>query len=354
MNAHAARPWVPVAVAVGLFLIWSNSFVAMSYVLGGEQAPQQLDWVGLTVARFLPVGPVCALYCFVWRRAETLATVRQHWRRLLVCGFVAVPSYNFALYFAQQHGVPAPVASLTTTLVPLFVMLLAALFLGERLTSRRLLGFGIAATGMLLVSLAKNGERDRAYPLLVALAGIAPLSWSIYSVLSKPVTARVPPIVWTYLATATGTLLVLPFLPGPVWRQCAALDDAGWFAVLYLSFPCTVLGFVVWTWLLKHLPASTVGFTVFMNPPLTAASKQVLALLFPATFVFTIGPLEWVGGVVALTGMAVAIWRGSGVPRSGGGINVAPSSSAGHRAPAGETAPLGVAGRQGRAGRHRE
>ena len=309
MKEREIRPWVPVAVAVGLFLIWSNSFVAVSYLLGRERALQQLDWVGLTVARFLPVGPVCAVYCFGWRRAESIATWRRHWRRLLVCGFVTVPSYNFALYFAQQHGVPAPVASLTTALVPLFVMLLAALFLGERMTPRRLVGFGIAAAGMLLVSLAKNGDRAATYPLFVGIAAIAPLSWSIYSVVSKPVMVRVPPIVWTYMATLTGTLLVLPFLPGDVWRQCVALDGPGWFAVLYLSFPCTVLGFFVWTWLLKQLPASSVGFTVFMNPPLTAVSKHTLALLFPATFVFAIRPLEWLGGILALVGMAVALWR---------------------------------------------
>ena len=43
---------------------------------------------------------------------------------------------------------PAPIASLTTTLVPLFVMMLAALTLGERLTARRMVGFGVAAVGM--------------------------------------------------------------------------------------------------------------------------------------------------------------------------------------------------------------
>ena len=29
---------------------------------------------------------------------------------------LAVPGYNLALYYGQQHGVPAPVASLTTAL----------------------------------------------------------------------------------------------------------------------------------------------------------------------------------------------------------------------------------------------
>ena len=78
--------------------------------------------------------------------------------------------------------------------------------------------------------------------------------------------------------------------------------------MLYLSVPCTVLGYALWTWLLRHLPASTVGFTVFLNPPLTSVSKLMLATLFPATFLFTILPQEWAGGALTLLGMGIAVY----------------------------------------------
>ena len=70
-----------------------------------------------------------------------------------------------------------------------------------------------------------------------------------------------------------------------------------------------VIYFAVWTWLLRHLPASTVGFTVFLNPPLTTTSKFLLATLAPATFFFTIRPQEWIGGLMTLSGLAVAVYR---------------------------------------------
>ena len=65
-----------------------------------------------------------------------------------------------------------------------------------------------------------------------------------------------------------------------------ALDATGWTAVLYLSVLCPLLGYWIWTWLLRHLPASTLGFTVFFNPPLTTTSKMLLSLLFPAVFIW--------------------------------------------------------------------
>ena len=303
------RSWVLIGSALLLFGFWSNSFIAISYLLGRDGAAARFDWVGLTVARFLTAGLPCAIYCLAYRRAESVTILRAEWSRLLVCGFFAVPGYNLALYYGQQHGVPAPIASLTTTLVPLFVMLLAAAFLGERLTSRRLTGFAVAAAGMAVISMANKRGVELHYPVLIAITALAPLSWSIYSVVSKPITGRVSPIVWTYLATMIGAAMTLPMLPGSTWRQWSQLDAAGWGALLYLAIPCTVMGFAVWTWLLRHLPASTVGFTVFFNPPLTTTSKYILAALVPTTFAFTIVAQEWLGGALTLVGMGIAVYN---------------------------------------------
>jgi O-acetylserine/cysteine efflux transporter len=303
--------WILVLVALGLFAVWSNSFIAISYLLGREGAAPRLDWLSLTVARFLPAAAACAVYLALFRAREAAAIARAHGRQLAVAGILVVPGYNFALYYGQQQGVPAPVASLTTALVPLFVMTLAALFLGEPLTARRVLGFAVASVGMVTIALSRAGD-GLGYPLLVAIVAIAPLCWSSFSVLSKPISRASSPVVWTYLATIVGTLLVLPLLPGRVWREITALDAAGWGALLYLSFPCTVLGFVLWTWLLRHLPASSVAFTVFLNPPMTTLSKWALAAALPATFVFTIERGEWIGGAIVLAGLAIAV-----VPRRG-------------------------------------
>jgi drug/metabolite transporter (DMT)-like permease len=300
------------AATLGLFVVWSNSFVAIGYLLGSEGAPARFDWLGLTAGRFLPSAAIAGADWRLVRRRETLELARTEWRRLLGCAVAAVPAYSFALYYAQQEGVPAPVASLTTALMPLFVMLLAALFLGEALTRPRVIGFAVATAGMALIALARPSSgagAGEAYPLLVALTAGAPLSWSVYSVLSKPLAGRASPLVWTYLVIATGGVMIVPLLFLGAGEQIAALDAPGWLALGYLVLPCTIAGFAAWTCLLRRLPATTVGFTVFLNPPLTALSKLALAALFPATFVFAIGPREWLGGLLALTGLAIAVRR---------------------------------------------
>lgn len=315
MPAHD-RPAPPArllgAVALLLFLMWSNSFVAVSFLLGREGSPARLDWVEVALARYVATLPVTLAFCLAVRRRQSLAIARRHPLRLAAAGLLAVPCYNLALYWGQAHGVPAPVASLTTALLPLFVMLLAALFLGERMTRQRTLGFLVALAGMAVIASAKRQVGGLAgYEAAVGVTVLAPLAWATFSIVSKPVAGHTaPPLLWTYLILLVGTLPLAAVAP---FRREAilGLDLAGWAAVLFLSYPCTVLGFALWIWLLRHLPASTVGMAVFLNPPLTTLSKVVLSALFPATFAFAVTPREAVGGAVALAGLALAVlpWR---------------------------------------------
>ena len=309
--------WVLGALTLFLFLIWSNTFIAIGYLLGAESTAARFDWISLTVARFTPVLPICLVYCVLPRRwPETVRVVRAHWRRLAACALLAVPGYNCALYFGQQHGVPAPVASLTTTLAPFFILVLSIAFLGEKLTARRALGFGLCILGMGVISFGRRGGGAAAYPVVVAVTALAPLSWSCFSVLTKPVTRTVDPVHWTYLALVVGSfpgLILLPWRGGP---EMASLDAAGWAAILFLALFATVAGFAIWTWLLRHLPASTVGLTIFLNPPLTTMSKAILAAAIPAAFAFRMTSLEGAGGTIVLLGLAVGLLqrRSSGTP----------------------------------------
>ena len=294
-------------VAVLLFLIWSNSFVAVGFLLGADHQAARFDWTGLTVARSAPLFPVCLAYALYHRR-RSAQVLRRHGGRLLLCGLLSVPSYTATLYWGQQHGVPAPIASLTTALLPLFVVALAAIFLGEKLTPRRVVAIAVSLAGMTLIAVARSGPTSLGgHAAAVAVTTLAPLSWALFTVLSKPVSTQVPPLLWTYLAIAAGSLplvLLLPFHGGP---EMLALDAPGWAALLFLSVLCTLLGFAVWAYLLRRLPASTVGLTVFLNPPLTTLSKATLAAAAPAVFRFHVLPLEWVGGAVALSGLAIAV-----------------------------------------------
>jgi drug/metabolite transporter (DMT)-like permease len=298
-----------VAAALGLFLVWSNSFVAASFLLGREHGPARLDFVSLTVARFALIGPLCLAWSFLARRRVSLELLKRFPVRLPVAGLLSVPAYNLALFAGQQLGIPVPVASLTTALTPLFVMLLAAAVLGEALSPRKAIAFLVALSGLVVIALSRGGERGLAsYPALLALTALAPLSWSIYSILSQPITRHAAPLDWTFLSIGLGSLPLLAVAPWRGGPELRALDAPGWGALLYLSLLCSLAGYAVWSWLLQHLPASSVGFFTFLNPPLAALSKLTLVALFPAVFVWHLARAELLGGGLALAGLAIVVW----------------------------------------------
>lgn len=288
-----------------LFLVWSNTFLAFEVLLAPKSGAAPMDWLDLTVARFVPVVLVCAAWCFGFRRKESLAILKEHGGRLFLCGLLVVPLYSACLYFPMQQHVSGPVASLLTTLSPLYLVLLGAFILKERIGRRQVTGLVLGLTGVVLVASAKKAGGGHA--VHVAILALAPLWWSIYSALTKPVTRRVSPLLWTYLVLVVGgapLFLLLPWKGGPAM---AALDAKGWTLLLYLSLLASVFGNAVWSRLLVHLPASTTGLTIFLNPPLTAASKALLSALLPAVFTFAVTAQEWVGGALALLGVALAV-----------------------------------------------
>jgi drug/metabolite transporter (DMT)-like permease len=289
-----------------LFLLWSNSFVAMSYLLGTERHPARLDWVGLASARFAPVTVICIVYLATFRRRETLHVIQHRFLRCLAGGLLAVTAYSLCLYWGMQRGIPAPVASLLTALSPLYLMILGAAVLGERLTARKLVGFAVALVGLGAVSASRGGFTLAALAP-IGVAALAPLGFAIQTTLSKPISREVLPDVWTACYLVLGGLPLCLALPWAGGAELLTMDGAGWSALAFLGLGCTLAGFALWSWLLVHLPASTLGFTVFLNPPLALASQLVLATLFPATFVFHLSEWELGGCGVVLMGLWIAV-----------------------------------------------
>jgi len=313
LGAEAGGPRRPPhpALLVGLtllvFLIWGNSFIALSYLMGGDGAPARFDWVTLAAGRYVPAGIVGGGWCLLFRRRQMLGLIRRHPGRVALGGLLSVPAYAFALLFGQYHGVQAPIASLTTTLCPLFVIVLAAAFLGERLRARQIAGTALAFGGMLVIAAAGGSDLlPSEYSLVLAATVLAPLAWAIFTIVSKPVVATVGPLVWAYTTLAVGSIMTLPVEPLGTWRHLADLDGTGWLCLLFLILPCTTLGSAVWAWLLRHHDASIVGLTIFLNPPITTASKLALTHISPA-FRFSIGAADWTGGTLVLVGLAVAL-----------------------------------------------
>jgi drug/metabolite transporter (DMT)-like permease len=250
-----------------LFVIWSNSFHAISYF----RSRLGISALALLTLRYGPVLPFCAAYCLMKRRSLR-QLLSRHGGRVLAMGLCMVPIYNLALNWGQGR-VPPATASLIITMNPVFTFILAVLFLRERASLTKVAGLAVSFLGVYLLIHAQDAAFGRAYLLSALVVLIAPLAWASSTVAGKPIAERMDPLLLTFAATGIGSLpsfVLLLVNAGGVHRIIATLPPVGWAAFLHLSILCTLVGFAVWFWALRRLPASTVAAFVFLNPPLTA------------------------------------------------------------------------------------
>jgi len=251
-----------------LFVIWSNSFHSISYFR--QQA--HVSAGDLVTLRFGPLVPFCLVFCLLHRRA-LLRMIRQDGLRLLLAALLAVPGYNLPLNWGQGR-VPPATASLLIATNPVFIYLLALAFLGERARWAKVGGLAISFAGVYGLLALQHGQFGNTYLGYALVVLISPIAWSLATVIGKPATGRHDPLLFTFAATGLGSVPYMVGLiagTGDTHTAIATMTPTGWIALAHLSLLCTIAGYAIWFWALKHLPASSVGAFVFLNPPLTLA-----------------------------------------------------------------------------------
>ncbi|MFD1541061.1 DMT family transporter [Nonomuraea guangzhouensis] len=274
------------AVLPPLFVVmWSSAFIAG--VIGVGSAPPLL----LTFARFALAGLLLGGFALAvrapWPRGRKLVHVAG--------SGILVQAVQFgAFYSAIGLHVPAAVLALVQGLNPVLIALLAGRLLGERVSPRQWLGFGLGATG---VGLAV-ADRLSFSPAGVALCVVGLLALSLGTVYQK----RFAGDMDVRTGTATQFLVSAPLVGlASLVFETPRVTDWGAFsgAVGWLVLVNSIGAFLLLNTMLKNAPASRVSTMFFLTPAVTA----VMAWLFVGQ---SLHPLAVAGLVVGGAGVLLA------------------------------------------------
>ncbi|MDI6706010.1 MAG: DMT family transporter [Bacillota bacterium] len=286
------------SLLVATYVIWSNSFIAISYL---RQSVSSLDIVML---RFIPVGLISLVVVAAKYRREFIEIVKKHPVRLAAMGLTNVIIYNLLTAYGLTY-INASAGSLLIALNPLFTMLLAARFLRESLTKSRVIGTVLSFIGLIIVVVfGKVGLEESTfipldkvhYALMVILAT---LSWAVYTILIKPLMSSYSPQGLNYMILLVGSAPLFLGINRRFINVVANLDAMQIFSVFFLAVMCTVVGYSLWLTAVKYWTASNVSLFAFLNPPLTAVFSYIY-------FGKGISPLFFIGGVIMLAGIIIA------------------------------------------------
>lgn len=279
------KKWTPalmVAAATTLFF-WASAFV------GIKESIRDYSPMGLALSRFLIASVAIGFVCI-------FAKIRKPDVRdlppIFGIGLIGIVVYHVALNFGEMH-VTAASASFLIGSAPVFTTLLAAFFLGERLSSTAWLGIAVSILGVGLISLGESSgfEIDR-WSLSVLAAAVA---MGIYFVWQKPFLKKYSALEFTAYTIWAGTLLMTPFLP---WLpdEIGRAQATSTLAVVWLGLFPSALAYVAWTYVMSRLTASSATTLLYIVPALALFMGWVWLGELPA-------PVSLLGGLFALTGV---------------------------------------------------
>ena len=275
-------------------MLWGGSFVAI------KRALQYLTPLELILMRFLPASVVLAFGLVFVDRSAVRDMIKREWLSLCAMGLTGIVCYNWALNTGEQ-SIPAGTASLLVALNPIFVFALSAVFLRERVAWRRIVGLFVALAGLFVVIRFGSGRAlDFGYLRGVFITILAPLSWSIYSVIGRSLARRYPPYAVTIVTTIIGTQPLLTMASGPLFGKLSMMPWDVWASLAYLALGCTVVGFTVWGTALRTLGASRAAGFIYLVPMWGVGLGAVL-LNEPVTWALVFGAAIVVGGVALVS-----------------------------------------------------
>lgn len=174
-------------------------------------------------------------------------------------------------------GMPAGLASLVLQAQAFFTLGLAVACLGERFRAQNVVGLLIAAAGLAIIG-AQGGGAMTLLGFVLTLC--ASLSWATGNIVTKKIgqVDLVGLVVWASLIPPIPFALLSYWFEGPaqITASLSHISGASIFAIAYLAFIATLVGYSLWGRLMTRYPASQVAPFSLLVPIIGLASAALL------------------------------------------------------------------------------
>ncbi len=254
------RMHVIIAFAL-VYVLWGSTYLAIRLAVD-HLSPLMMGGLRFTTAGLMMLGYRAATGNRIWITWRELV-------RLSVIGILLLVTSNVVLGWAETM-MPTSLAALFIAVTPLWFLILERLSHGhERLSPRGLAGIFLGVVGVLILlwpDLAGHSGLDRRQLFGAALVLFSSVSWASGSVLVKRWHMAVDPY------TASGwQMLVAGVIGGVLALAAGDLHRTVWvasslWAIVYLVFAGSLVGYTAYVWLLKNVSISKVSTYAYVNP----------------------------------------------------------------------------------------
>ena len=237
---------------------------------------EELSPVNLTIMRLL-VACIVFLILLIVKPNKFSKIQKKDIIPIFLVGFLGIILYHFGLNYGEQY-ISASAASVIIATIPIFVVILAAIFLKEKITLKIVLGVLLSLVGVVVISTV--GRSDTLLEVKYISGALAVILAAAlgagYTVAGKKMLQRYSALSLTVYVCLLGSLGLIPFISSSLFEEVAAMSLTGWSVVIFLGVFPTVIGYVLWYVALEIKSASEISVYLYFVPVLSTIISYIL------------------------------------------------------------------------------
>jgi len=293
MTPSEKNTFVGISLAVLAVIIWSGNFIIARGVI------KQIPPVSLAFYRWLSASIIIFPFAMKQAAAEW-KFVKQSWHYLFWASLSGITLFNTFVYIGAHYTTAINLALIGTTTSPIIAIILAKIFLKERIGLLKMGGIMLCIAGVLfllargslqnLVSL--NFTKGDGWILLAALC------FAVYNTMVRKKPSTISSVNYLFVTFSFGTLLLLPFYCWELNNTAAVTWNTNLILIiLYLGAGASVICFLFWNIAVGKLGAGRTALFGNLIPIFSSAEAAIL-LDEEFTWIHVVSMLLVFGGII--------------------------------------------------------
>lgn len=191
---------------------------------------------------------------------------KQYWKHLIIVGILQT-SIVFLLVMYGLRFVDAGKSSVLLYSMPMWSSMLAAKFLGEKITSKKVIGLMIGMVGLLTILgwdiwAGQNGKMIFGEILII----IAAISWAISNVYYRLTVQDLPKIQASAFQMLFGTIGIIIATLFMEWNEPIEINAHSIYYILFTGVLASALCFTVWFVVISMIDMVTATISTLLVP----------------------------------------------------------------------------------------
>lgn len=292
---HQRQILIGISLAVLATFIWSGNFIIARGVI------KDIPPVTLSFYRWLTATIVILPFAWKYFFAER-KVIKQRFLFFLLAAATGVSMFNTFVYIAGHYSTAINMAILGTCTSPIISVILARIFLKEKIPALRIIGMLVCICGILI--LLSNGNFQNLVSFKFTKGDwwilAAAFTFAIYNTSVRKKPAAMHPVNFLFVIFLLGTIILLPLYLFELKNEGGfAIDSFNLSAILYLGIGASVICFLIWN---KAIVALGSGRTALFGNliPVFSSIEAVFLLNEKIT------PIHIISFILVVAGLVIA------------------------------------------------